>query len=113
MTTVTRFKYDQNEKLVWMKEYIQKKGKDNYLESHFKYENERLIAINSVRVKNLDYVTWRIPICRKLEKNSIGKPKKANIIYTYDEKSSRIGTEYTLEDESSCSQWKHIIEYRN
>ncbi|WP_422104010.1 hypothetical protein [Winogradskyella sp.] len=113
MTKVTRFKYDQNERLVWMKEHIQKKGKDNYLESHFKYENEKLIAINSVRVKNLDYVTWRIPICRKLEKKSIGKPKNANIIYTYDEKSSRIGTEYTLEDDSGCSQWKHIIEYRN
>lgn len=113
ITKVTSFKYDLKDRIAHMTEHIKKKGTENYLTSDFKYENEKLISINSIRVKNLDYITWRIPICRKSDKQSLGIPKSANIVYTYDEKNNLIETEYTLEDYASCNIWKNVIEYRN
>lgn len=113
MTKVASFKYDPIGRIAQMTEHINKKGTENYLTSDFKYENEKLISINSIRVKNLDYITWRIPICKKPDKQSLGKPKSANIVYTYDEKNSRIGTEYTLENYPTCRRWKNVVEYRN
>jgi hypothetical protein len=113
LTKVVEFKYDTKNRLVWMRENITKKATENYLESSFIYKNDRLVAIESIRMKNLEYVTWRIPICRKPDKKSLGKPVKADIIFTYDDNGSRIATDYTLENYPNCYKRINVIEYRD
>jgi hypothetical protein len=113
LTKVTEFRYDATNRLTWMKEHITKKGKENTLESSFIYENDRLVAIKSILLKNLAYVYWRIPICNKPAKESLGKPIKADILMTYDAHGSRIKTEYTLENYPNCYTRKNHIEYRD